>query len=141
MTGRVSSPCVGVCSTSVGDDICRGCQRHLAEIRDWPSYNDAQRSQRMLELDELRSQVAGEFLHVVDPVKLETQLQRHRIRFRDEQPALSRAVELLRVGGQRIQVLSRYGLVPVGEGVGLSSEMLHERITQRVLQAARHRVP
>ena len=96
---------------------------------------------RMIELDELRSQEAGEFLQVVDAARLETQLQRYRIRYRDEQPALSRAVELLRVGRRRIQVLRRYGLVPIGEGAGLSCEMLHERITRRVLQAARRRMP
>ncbi|QEA39846.1 DUF1289 domain-containing protein [Pistricoccus aurantiacus] len=139
MRGPVTSPCVGVCSTSVGDTVCRGCQRHLAEIRDWPGYDEVQRAGRMHELDALRERVAGEFLRVTDAARLEAQLQRYRIRYRADQPALSRAVELLRVGRRHIQELSRYGLAAVGEGAELSCERLHEHITLRLLQAAEHR--
>lgn len=32
---RIQSPCVGLCSTTVGDRVCRGCQRTEDEIRDW----------------------------------------------------------------------------------------------------------
>ena len=28
-------PCIGVCSTTTGDKVCRGCKRTVAEIRDW----------------------------------------------------------------------------------------------------------
>ena len=30
-----SSPCVGFCSTTYGDDICRGCFRQLDEVLNW----------------------------------------------------------------------------------------------------------
>ena len=32
------NPCVGVCSTTTGDAVCRGCGRTVDEIRDWNSY-------------------------------------------------------------------------------------------------------
>lgn len=32
------NPCVGVCSTTTGDVVCRGCGRSIEEIRDWASY-------------------------------------------------------------------------------------------------------
>tara|TARA_R100000458_G_C8241313_1_gene220317 strand:+ start:351 stop:761 length:411 start_codon:yes stop_codon:yes gene_type:complete len=40
-----SSPCVGVCSTSVmpDDDRCKGCGRTVEEIRDWPILPDFQK--------------------------------------------------------------------------------------------------
>ncbi|MBB3188999.1 DUF1289 domain-containing protein [Halomonas cerina] len=112
MAGRIASPCVGLCSTTVGDRVCRGCQRIDDEIRDWPALAGEERERRMAELDALRERVAGRHLRVVDPAALEAQLRRHRIRFRADQPALSRAVELLRVGRGRIHDLSRYGLMP-----------------------------
>lgn len=112
MAGRIASPCVGLCSTTVGDRVCRGCQRVDAEIRDWPALAGEERERRMVALDALRAEVAGRHLVVVDAQALEAQLHRHRIRFRPEQPALSRAVELLRVGRDRIRDLSRYGLMP-----------------------------
>ncbi|MDR5865637.1 DUF1289 domain-containing protein [Halomonas koreensis] len=136
MTGRVVSPCVGVCSTTVGDRVCRGCQRIDDEIRDWPALTGEARARRMAELDALRVEVAARHLRVVDAEALEAQLVRHRIRFRPEQPALSRAVELLRVGRERIRDLSRYGLAPVEP---LDAATLHARLVGELMAAAEAR--
>ncbi len=136
MAGRIASPCVGLCSTTVGDRVCRGCQRIDDEIRDWPALEGEARERRMAELDALREAVAGRHLRVVDAEALEAQLVRHRIRFRAEQPPLSRAVELLRVGRDRIRDLSRYGLVPVEP---LDAAALHARLAADLLAAAEAR--
>ncbi|CAM3407285.1 DUF1289 domain-containing protein [Halomonas lysinitropha] len=136
MGERITSPCVGLCSTTLGDPVCRGCQRVDSEIRDWPALSGEQRRSRMAELDRMRAEVAGRFLEIVDAASLEAQLRRHRIRFRDEQPPLSRAVELLRVGRDRIHDLSCYGLV--GHD-GEDAATLHERITADLLAAAERR--
>ncbi|SEM27024.1 DUF1289 domain-containing protein [Halomonas caseinilytica] len=136
MAGRVISPCVGLCSTTVGDRVCRGCQRIDDEIRDWPGFEAEERQRRMDALDALRVSVAGRHLTVVDAEALQAQLERHRIRFRQDQPALSRAVELLRVGRGRIRDLSRYGLKPREP---LDAAMLHERIAGELLAAAEAR--
>ncbi|RTR06373.1 DUF1289 domain-containing protein [Halomonas nitroreducens] len=136
MAGRVTSPCVGLCSTTVGDRVCRGCQRLDGEIRDWPALTGEERERRMVALDALRAAVAGRHLEVVDTEALETQLQRHGIRFRAEQPPLSRAVELLRVGRGRIRDLSRYGLAPRQP---LDAAALHERISAELMAAAETR--
>ncbi|MFC3285154.1 DUF1289 domain-containing protein [Litchfieldella rifensis] len=139
MSRRIVSPCVGLCSTTVGDPVCRGCQRHDAEIREWFSLLDRERELRMAELDALREQVAEHFFRVFDAEALEAQMRRHRIRFRPEQPPLSRAVELLRVGRQHIRDLSRYGLEPVATGQGLAPEVLYAELTGALLTAARER--
>lgn len=139
MTQRIASPCVGLCSTTVGDRVCRGCQRNECEIRDWFGYSDAERQTRMEELDALRERVAGEFLLVYDAAMLQAQMERHRIRFRRDQPALSRAVELLRVGRSRIHDLTRYGLQPHGKGLHLPADELHEAISRALLQHAEYR--
>jgi predicted Fe-S protein YdhL (DUF1289 family) len=34
-----SSPCVGLCSTTYGDTICRGCFRRLDEILQWQTLS------------------------------------------------------------------------------------------------------
>ena len=136
MGERITSPCVGLCSTTLGDRVCRGCQRIDSEIRDWPGLSGAQRGARMVELDRLRAEVAGRFLVVTDPESLEAQLRRHRIRFRDEQPPLSRAVELLRVGRGRIRDLACYGLA--GRD-GEDAATLHARISADLLLAAERR--
>ena len=139
MTQRIASPCVGLCSTTVGDRVCRGCQRSDIEIRDWFGYDASERRRRMDDLDALRAGVAEQFLQVRDAAMLQAQLERHRIRFRQEQPPLSRAVELLRVGRSRIHDLARYGLQPHGKGMGLCADELHEAITRALLECGEAR--
>ena len=29
------NPCIGVCSTTYGDDICKGCKRFRHEVSSW----------------------------------------------------------------------------------------------------------
>ncbi|GAB2804434.1 hypothetical protein GCM10027040_36170 [Halomonas shantousis] len=140
MTERIVSPCVGLCSTTVGDRVCRGCQRTDREIHDWFGFGDGERRLRVCQLDALRIDVAGRYLRVVDAERLEVQLLRYGIRFRDAQPPLSRAVELLRVGRTRINDITRYGLVPCGLGVGLEPVMLYQALHAELMQAAEARL-
>lgn len=135
MSRRIVSPCVGLCSTTVGDTICRGCQRHDREIRDWFGYDGSEREARMRALDALRVAVAERYLVITDAALLESQMVRHRVRFRREQPALSRAIELLRVGRQRINDLARYGLAPRSEVAALEPAELYS-VMHRTLEAA-----
>lgn len=39
------SPCVGYCTTVLGDDVCRSCQRSFEEITHWVGMSDAERIQ------------------------------------------------------------------------------------------------
>ena len=32
MVNRTRTPCVGICSTTYGDDVCRGCKRFSFEV-------------------------------------------------------------------------------------------------------------
>ena len=38
------TPCIGVCSTTYGDDICRGCRRFRHEITSWINYSDLEKN-------------------------------------------------------------------------------------------------
>ena len=37
------APCIAICSTSQGDDVCKGCGRGVDEVRDWPAYTPAEK--------------------------------------------------------------------------------------------------
>jgi uncharacterized protein len=37
------SPCVGYCSTSYGDDVCKGCGRTFMEVIDWITFDNQQK--------------------------------------------------------------------------------------------------
>jgi hypothetical protein len=45
----VSSPCVGVCETENG--VCVACGRTLDDIATWAAMSEAERIERMRELD------------------------------------------------------------------------------------------
>ena len=38
-----SSPCVGRCSHNVGDEICAGCGRTVAEVLNWGLFSDEEK--------------------------------------------------------------------------------------------------
>ncbi len=38
-----ASPCIGVCSTVLGDEICRGCGRSFDEVLNWHQFSDEQK--------------------------------------------------------------------------------------------------
>ena len=38
-------PCVGHCTTALGDDVCRSCLRTLEEVIRWPEMTEAERRQ------------------------------------------------------------------------------------------------
>lgn len=35
------TPCIAICSTSQGDDICKGCGRSFDEVQHWPDMSPA----------------------------------------------------------------------------------------------------
>ena len=39
----IRTPCIGVCSTGIGDAVCRGCKRFAHEVIDWNGYSQAQK--------------------------------------------------------------------------------------------------
>ena len=36
-------PCVGHCTTALGDDVCRSCLRTLEEVTRWPAMTEDER--------------------------------------------------------------------------------------------------
>ena len=56
------SPCIGVCSTTYGDLICRGCYRFAHEVTGWNGYDGAQRLAVQGRLDALRAGAVGHHL-------------------------------------------------------------------------------
>ncbi len=37
------SPCIGHCTTVLGDDVCRSCLRTFEEVTMWPTISDEER--------------------------------------------------------------------------------------------------
>ena len=39
------TPCIAICSTSQGDEVCKGCGRSFAEVQHWTALGPAQKRQ------------------------------------------------------------------------------------------------
>ena len=37
------TPCIAICSTSQGDDLCKGCGRTFDEVQFWPGFTPAEK--------------------------------------------------------------------------------------------------
>ena len=37
------APCIAICSTSQGDDECKGCGRSFDEVQHWPAFSPAEK--------------------------------------------------------------------------------------------------
>ena len=64
------TPCVGICSTTYGDLVCRGCKRFAHEIVGWNGYAESQRALVWQRLNELLAQSVNAHLRVVDAPRL-----------------------------------------------------------------------
>ncbi|WP_432721789.1 DUF1289 domain-containing protein [Jeongeupia wiesaeckerbachi] len=40
---RPDTPCIAICSTGLGDDVCRGCGRTFLEVANWVSLSEAEK--------------------------------------------------------------------------------------------------
>ena len=73
---HVRTPCVGLCSTTFGDLVCRGCKRWSHEIVGWNGFDDAQKAQVVARLAQQRDACVAAFIAIDDVSHLRTQAQR-----------------------------------------------------------------
>ena len=67
MAGRRPTPCVGICSTTYGDLVCRGCKRFAHEIVQWNGYDEDQQRRVWQRLKTLRDEVLSQVVLCRDP--------------------------------------------------------------------------
>ena len=75
----VKTPCIGVCSTGIGDDVCRGCKRYKHEVIDWNAYAFQQQKVVESRLANFLSQTVQNYWLIIDETKLRWQLQQQPI--------------------------------------------------------------
>ena len=64
------TPCIGICSTTYGDLICRGCKRFAHEIVGWNGFSGGQRTVVWTRLNQLLCESVRAYLTVVDEERL-----------------------------------------------------------------------
>lgn len=67
---RRATPCVGVCSTTYGDLVCRGCKRFAHEIVAWNGYAQSQREAVWRRLARLLAESVRAHVRISDAARL-----------------------------------------------------------------------
>ena len=108
---RVKTPCIGVCSSGIGDHVCRGCKRFAHEVIDWNSYDNQQKSLIDQRLSDFLSRCVSNKLQVVDADLLLLKLEALMIEFPRHKNHYCWAYSLLKAGGSQIDKALDYGLM------------------------------
>ena len=84
MIKRTRTPCVGICSTTYGDEVCRGCKRFSFEVINWNAFNSEEREAVWKRLEKLKSQIMSSRLEVLDSNKLSQGIKDFRLKVKDD---------------------------------------------------------
>ncbi|MEZ5539344.1 MAG: DUF1289 domain-containing protein [Pseudomonadales bacterium] len=124
----VKTPCIGVCSTGIGDTVCRGCKRFSHEVIAWNAYSQAERRAVLQRIDQLLEMIVARWLIVEDKEVLRHQLQMQQIGFDPARAPASWVVELLKAGSSQIDEPGQYGLTLSQQAQGTSLRELRDLI-------------
>ena len=125
----VGTPCIGVCSTTFGDLVCRGCKRYLHEIVDWNRYDESEKQLVWQRLDTLLSLVVSHYFRIDDTDLLDAAMAAQNLRCQPELSAAARLPELLRAAGPRMLDWRAFGITPTPLAAGQPARSLYEKIS------------
>ncbi|MFZ5722428.1 MAG: DUF1289 domain-containing protein [Pseudomonadota bacterium] len=129
---RIRTPCIGICSTTYGGDVCRGCKRYAHEIIDWNAYSEEQKQLVWDRLTRLVDEVAAARLSVFDPELLAQTLRSLGVRHHADQSPAFGALELLRaLGHQRVDP-ARFGITVMPAWAHLLPGELYRELNQEM---------
>lgn len=119
---RSSTPCLGICSTTYGDDVCRGCKRFIHEVINWNSYSNDEKEIVNSRLEEFKVTILSHRFKVTDAELLSSKLKEHAISFNDSLDPITWIFDLLRASSQDLD-LELFGLelLPDHQTFSLSS--------------------
>lgn len=124
----VKTPCVGICSTGIGDNVCRGCKRFAHEVIDWNAYTNEQKSIIAERLENFLIQVVQLHFEIFDEEILLSQVKHQQIIFKPEQNPYCWLFDLLRAGASQIKDLSVYGVGLLDSSKSLSLSDIRDQI-------------
>ncbi len=126
----VKTPCIGVCSTGIGDAVCRGCKRFCHEVIDWNSYTPQQKQVVDRRLSGFLSQCVSNKIQVTDRALLQWQLQIQQIAYVPHHDEYCWVYSLIKAGASQIAHTGDYGFVVDLSYQNLSLAQLRQQIDE-----------
>lgn len=130
---RSSTPCLGICSTTYGDDVCRGCKRFIHEVINWNSYSNDEKEIVNSRLEEFKMTILSHRFKVTDAELLSSKLKEHAINFNDALDPITWIFDLLRASSQDLD-LELFGLELLPDHRTLSLSTIKDEINTELFE-------
>lgn len=128
------TPCIGVCSTSYGDHICRGCKRFSHEVTGWIKYSDAEKSLVNERLQKFKITILKDKFAITDIEKLKNKLKEANISFNQELDPLCWIFDLFRTFSTGDIDLEDVGITVKSEFLNVPLSRIKEDINQEFFE-------
>jgi hypothetical protein len=133
---NTDTPCIGICSTVYGDDVCRGCKRTASEVISWNTLSHNEKSQILERLNHLVAKETAKKLTIVDSEKLRFKCIQFKVRFNQEYDPYCWAYALLRHGADKIRTINNYGIEIKPEFSQLNLLKIYQLIDDAIFNSA-----
>ncbi len=128
---RSSTPCLGICSTTFGDEVCKGCKRFAHEIVSWTKYSEQEREIVNERIEKFKIIILQNRFKIVDSNLLATKLQEKAINYNHSLHPLTWIFDLFRAAGSQSFDLSEYG---IKELVNFEPKTIKDEINDELLE-------
>ncbi len=128
---RSSTPCLGICSTTFGDEVCKGCKRFAHEIVSWTKYSEQEREIVNDRIEKFKIIILQNRFKIVDSNLLATKLQEKAINYNHSLDPLTWIFDLFRAAGSQSFNLSEYG---IKELVNFEPKTIKDEINDELLE-------
>ena len=131
---RSSTPCIGICSTTFGDDVCKGCKRFSHEITNWGKFSTDERAVVNSRLEQFKTTILEEKFTISDSSHFESKMNEFSINFNSSLEPITWIFDLLRASSNKDLNLNDFGVEISPAFLDLSLIELRDLINQEMLQ-------
>ena len=131
---RSSTPCIGICSTTFGDDVCKGCKRFSHEITNWGKFSTDERAVVNSRLEQFKTTILEEKFTISDCELFESKMNEFSINFNSSLDPITWIFDLLRASSNKDLNVNDFGVEILPAFSDLSLIELRDLINQEMLQ-------
>jgi len=131
---RSSTPCIGICSTTFGDDVCKGCKRFSHEITNWGKFSTDERAVVNSRLEQFKRTILEEKFTISDSSLFESKMNEFSINFNSSLEPITWIFDLLRASSNKDLNVNDFGVEILPAFSNLSLVELRDLINQEMLQ-------
>ena len=128
---RSSTPCLGICSTTFGDEVCKGCKRFAHEIVSWTKYSQEEREIVNDRLEKFKIQILQHRFTITDKNLFESMLEEKAINFNHSLDPLTWIFDLFRAAGSQTFDISNFGIKSL---VQFNPKTIRDEINNELLE-------